>query len=37
MVRNDLSPEGAKHGFDIRFALSGLRFKNTISQGVALG
>jgi hypothetical protein len=28
MVINDLSPEGAKLGFEMSFALSGLRFKN---------
>jgi hypothetical protein len=27
MVINDLSPEGAKPGFEMSFALSGLRFK----------
>jgi hypothetical protein len=32
-----LSPEGAKLGFEMSFALSGLKFKKTLSQGASLG
>jgi hypothetical protein len=37
MIINALSPEGAKLGFEMSFALSGLKFKKTLSQGAALG